>query len=148
MGHKVHPNGFRLGVSRTWNAKWYSDKEYTDLLREDIAIRTLVQKRLANASVSLVEIERGRGADGETGDGRLLMSTWTLCLRENSSNAPRNISMLCENKRSPSSVVRRQSRFMRPAGSTWIAITSGKSKGGSRSSVTTVPNPADVKRAS
>lgn len=59
MGHKVHPNGFRLGVSRTWNAKWYSDKDYTDLLREDIAIRTLVQKRLANASVSLVEIERG-----------------------------------------------------------------------------------------
>ena len=59
MGHKVHPNGFRLGVSRTWNAKWYSDKEYTELLREDIAIRTLVKKRLANASVSLVEIERG-----------------------------------------------------------------------------------------
>ena len=59
MGHKVHPNGFRLGVSRTWNAKWYSDKDYTDLLKEDLAIRTLVQKRLANASVSLVEIERG-----------------------------------------------------------------------------------------
>ena len=59
MGHKVHPNGFRLGVSRTWNAKWYSDKEYTELLREDIAIRTLVKSRLANASVSLVEIERG-----------------------------------------------------------------------------------------
>ncbi|MFV2063202.1 MAG: 30S ribosomal protein S3 [Chloroflexota bacterium] len=59
MGHKVHPNGFRLGVSRTWNAKWYSDKEYTTLLREDIAIRALVKQRLANASVSLVEIERG-----------------------------------------------------------------------------------------
>jgi len=59
MGHKVHPNGFRLGVSRTWNAKWYSDKEYTELLREDISIRTLVKERLANASVSLVEIERG-----------------------------------------------------------------------------------------
>jgi small subunit ribosomal protein S3 len=59
MGHKVHPNGFRLGISRTWNANWYSDKDYRDLLREDIAIRTLVQKRLANASVSLVEIERG-----------------------------------------------------------------------------------------
>ncbi|HEX8025456.1 MAG TPA: 30S ribosomal protein S3, partial [Candidatus Limnocylindrales bacterium] len=43
----------------TWNAKWYSDKDYTDLLKEDLAIRTLVQKRLANASVSLVEIERG-----------------------------------------------------------------------------------------
>lgn len=59
MGHKVHPNGFRLGVSRTWNAKWYSDKEYTELLREDLAIRALIKKRLANASVSLVEIERG-----------------------------------------------------------------------------------------
>ena len=59
MGHKVHPNGFRLGVSRTWNAKWYSDKDYTDLLKEDLAIRQLVEKRLANASVSLVEIERG-----------------------------------------------------------------------------------------
>ena len=59
MGHKVHPNGFRLGVSRTWNAKWYSDKDYTDLLKEDMAIRTMVTRRLANASVSLTEIERG-----------------------------------------------------------------------------------------
>jgi small subunit ribosomal protein S3 len=59
MGHKVHPNGFRLGVSRTWNAKWYSDKDYTGLLKEDMAIRRLVGRRLANASVSLVEIERG-----------------------------------------------------------------------------------------
>ncbi len=59
MGHKVHPNGFRLGVSRTWNAKWYSDKDYTSLLKEDMTIRRLVSRRLANASVSLVEIERG-----------------------------------------------------------------------------------------
>ncbi len=59
MGHKVHPNGFRLGVSRTWNAKWYADRDYTDLLKEDMSIRLLVGKRLANASVSLVEIERG-----------------------------------------------------------------------------------------
>ncbi len=59
MGHKVHPYGFRLGISRTWNAKWYADKGYTDLLKEDIAIRQLVQRRLANASVSNVEIERG-----------------------------------------------------------------------------------------
>jgi small subunit ribosomal protein S3 len=59
MGHKVHPYGFRLGVSRTWTAKWYADKEYTTLLQEDIAIRSLVDKRLANASVSQVEIERG-----------------------------------------------------------------------------------------
>src|SRR5918911_4230082 len=59
MGRKVHPYGFRLGVSRTWTAKWYADKEYTNLLKEDIAIRRLVQRRLANASVSQVEIERG-----------------------------------------------------------------------------------------
>jgi small subunit ribosomal protein S3 len=59
MGHKVHPYGFRLGVSRTWTAKWYADKEYATLLQEDIAVRALVGKRLANASVSQVEIERG-----------------------------------------------------------------------------------------
>jgi small subunit ribosomal protein S3 len=59
MGHKVHPYGFRLGVSRTWTAKWYADKEYTTSLKEDISIRTLIAKRLANASVSGVEIERG-----------------------------------------------------------------------------------------
>ena len=51
MGSKVHPYGFRLGVSRTWTAKWYADKEYTSLLKEDIAIRKLVERRLANASV-------------------------------------------------------------------------------------------------
>jgi len=59
MGHKVHPYGFRLGVSRTWTAKWYADKEYTASLKEDIGIRTLIDKRLSNASVSGVEIERG-----------------------------------------------------------------------------------------
>ena len=60
MGHKVHPYGFRLGVSRTWTAKWYADnKEYTASLQEDITIRQLIDKRLANASVSGVEIERG-----------------------------------------------------------------------------------------
>ena len=59
MGRKVHPYGFRLGTSRTWNAKWYADKNYTELLKEDITIRQLVTKRLANASVALVDIERG-----------------------------------------------------------------------------------------
>jgi small subunit ribosomal protein S3 len=59
VGRKVHPYGFRLGTSRTWNAKWYADKNYTALLKEDITIRQLVGRRLANASVSLVDIERG-----------------------------------------------------------------------------------------
>jgi len=59
VGRKVHPYGFRLGTSRTWNAKWYADKTYTTLLKEDITIRQLVTRRLANASVALVDIERG-----------------------------------------------------------------------------------------
>ncbi len=59
MGRKVHPYGFRLGTSRTWNAKWYADKNYTELLKEDISIRQLVTRRLSNASVALVDIERG-----------------------------------------------------------------------------------------
>ncbi len=58
MGHKVHPYGFRLGYTRTWTAKWYADKEYTRLLKEDISIRQMLDRRLANASVSGVEIER------------------------------------------------------------------------------------------
>ena len=61
MGRKVHPYGFRLGITRTWTAKWYHDKEYTDLLKEDLAIRQLVEKRLANASVSGLEVERNFG---------------------------------------------------------------------------------------
>lgn len=61
MGRKVHPYGFRLGVTRTWTAKWYQDKEYTNLLKEDLAVRELVARRLANASVSGLEIERNFG---------------------------------------------------------------------------------------
>jgi small subunit ribosomal protein S3 len=59
LGHKVHPYGFRIGVSRGWTANWYADKGYADFLKEDFTIRDLIDKRLANASVSHVEIERG-----------------------------------------------------------------------------------------
>ncbi len=59
MGQKVHPIGFRLGIIRDWESKWYADKKtYTQLLTEDLAIRGMIDKRLANASVSRVEIER------------------------------------------------------------------------------------------
>jgi small subunit ribosomal protein S3 len=58
MGHKVHPYGFRLGVSRTWTARFADGKEYTQLLGEDLEIRKLIKQRLANASVSKAEIER------------------------------------------------------------------------------------------
>jgi len=59
MGHKVHPYGYRLGINKPWLAKWYADRDYATLLQEDMKIRTLVARQLANASVSQVEIERG-----------------------------------------------------------------------------------------
>ncbi len=59
MAHKVHPYGFRIGVNKPWLAKWYADRDYASLLQEDMRIRELVAKQLANASVSQVEIERG-----------------------------------------------------------------------------------------
>lgn len=58
MGQKVNPIGLRVGVIRDWDSKWYADKDYADLLHEDIKIRDFVETRLQDASVSKVEIER------------------------------------------------------------------------------------------
>jgi len=58
MGHKVHPIGFRIGVIRGWQAKWYADKHYAEYLQEDLKLRKAIQSRYADAAVSLVEIER------------------------------------------------------------------------------------------
>src|SRR5438309_5997138 len=58
MGQKVHPIGFRLGVYRNWDARWYADKDYTALLHDDIAIRKLIGGRLRNAGVARIETER------------------------------------------------------------------------------------------
>lgn len=58
MGQKVNPIGFRIGVIRDWEAKWYADKDYAQFLAEDIKIREFIAKQLADASVSTVEIER------------------------------------------------------------------------------------------
>ena len=58
MGQKINPNGFRVGVIRDWTAKWYADKDFADYLNEDLRIRKYIEKRLADASVSTVEIER------------------------------------------------------------------------------------------
>lgn len=58
MGQKVHPLGFRLGVIRTWDAKWYADKDYGELLYEDLMLRKYLKERLYNAGVSKVEIRR------------------------------------------------------------------------------------------
>ena len=59
MGQKVHPIGFRVGVYRNWEAKWFAEgKEYTDLLAEDLDIRALIEKRHPTAGISRIEIER------------------------------------------------------------------------------------------
>lgn len=58
MGQKVNPNGFRLGVIRPWQARWYADKGYTQLVHEDLQIREAIAKRHANAGVAQVDIDR------------------------------------------------------------------------------------------
>ncbi len=58
MGHKVHPTGFRLGVIRGWQAKWFADRHYAAFLQEDLKIRKAIEARYADASISTVEIER------------------------------------------------------------------------------------------
>src|SRR5688500_13557343 len=58
MGHKINPTGFRIGVIYDWQAKWYADKNYADLLHEDIRIRNLINKTLGDASISKVDIDR------------------------------------------------------------------------------------------
>lgn len=58
MGQKVHPIGFRLGVTRTWESRWYARKEYAQLLHEDLKLRKHLKKKLANAGISKIEIER------------------------------------------------------------------------------------------
>ena len=63
MGHKVHPNGFRLGVYRNWEAKWFApDKEYKPLLLEDVRLRRMLLARLKNAGVARIETERSSSA--------------------------------------------------------------------------------------
>ena len=58
MGQKVHPNAFRLGIYKPWQARWYADKDYTDMLLEDMKMRRLILERLRNAGISKVETER------------------------------------------------------------------------------------------
>jgi small subunit ribosomal protein S3 len=59
MGQKVHPTGIRLGIVKQWTSKWYSDtKQYADLLNTDLEIRDYLRKRLSQASVSRIQIDR------------------------------------------------------------------------------------------
>jgi small subunit ribosomal protein S3 len=58
MGHKVNPIGLRLGINRTSDSRWYADDDYAKLLHEDIKIREFLEKRLSQAGVSRIVIER------------------------------------------------------------------------------------------
>ena len=61
MGQKVHPIGFRLGVSKDWASKWYAEgKDYANFLEKDFEVREFIRKKLAHASVSQIQIERPR----------------------------------------------------------------------------------------
>jgi len=58
MGQKVHPTGFRLGIIRDWDSKWFAEREYQRFLHEDIRIRNFLKEKLASAGISRVTIER------------------------------------------------------------------------------------------
>ncbi len=58
MGQKVHPIGFRLGINRTWDSRWFARKEYSNFVLEDYNIRKFLKKRLFQAGVARIEIER------------------------------------------------------------------------------------------
>ncbi|MBI5042689.1 MAG: 30S ribosomal protein S3 [Nitrospirae bacterium] len=58
MGQKVHPIGFRLGYIKDWNSRWFSKKNYAQLLHEDLQVRKIVKDKLFHAGVSKIEIER------------------------------------------------------------------------------------------
>jgi len=69
LGQKVHPHGIRLGIVKTWDAKWYADRDFAKNLHEDIKIRRELKKQLFQSSVSRIETERSKN--------RLKLTIWT-----------------------------------------------------------------------
>ena len=63
MGQKVHPTGFRTGIIRNWSSVWFAEKNYAELLHEDLKLRDYVKKRLYHTQIARIDIERaGRKA--------------------------------------------------------------------------------------
>jgi small subunit ribosomal protein S3 len=58
LGHKVNPIGLRLGIVKTWDSRWYAEKDYSKFLQEDILIRRYIKRKLYHAGISKIEIER------------------------------------------------------------------------------------------
>jgi small subunit ribosomal protein S3 len=69
MGQKVHPHGLRLGIIRTWESRWFAEKDYSRLLHEDMRIRKFLKRKLYHAGISRIEIERAAS--------KLKISIWT-----------------------------------------------------------------------
>ena len=61
MGQKIHPNGFRVGITKDWESKWYAERQYSQFVQEDLAVREYVAEKLKMASVAKVVIERAAG---------------------------------------------------------------------------------------
>ncbi len=72
MGQKTHPVGFRLGIIRSWDSKWFAAKNYAVFLREDINMKKFLKERLYQAGISKMEIERAANKDK-----RAKMNIWT-----------------------------------------------------------------------
>jgi small subunit ribosomal protein S3 len=62
MGQKVHPYGFRLGVTKNWRSRWFATADYAKLLHEDLQLKQALRERLKAAGVSAVEVERPGGS--------------------------------------------------------------------------------------
>jgi small subunit ribosomal protein S3 len=58
LGQKVHPVGFRLGITKTWDSRWYAEKDFATFLYEDKRLRDYIKKRLMHAGIAKIEIER------------------------------------------------------------------------------------------
>jgi small subunit ribosomal protein S3 len=58
LGRKVHPLGFRLGIIRDWQGKWYSDRNFTQFLQDDLKLRTTIMKKYAEAAIAKVDVDR------------------------------------------------------------------------------------------
>lgn len=91
MGHKVHPVGFRLGISSDWSSRWYADnKSFSEHLEQDVRTRKYIRQRLKDASVSRVQIERPARSAAVTITPRARASSSAARVRTSSACAPRS----------------------------------------------------------
>src|SRR3954466_8414223 len=61
MGHKIHPEGFRVGYIHDWKSNWYNERDFADYLNEDLAIRSHIENKLSHAGLSKITIKKGSG---------------------------------------------------------------------------------------